>query len=208
MAGSGGRAAGRVLACDNLSHGGPALSWKNQPLLIPAPSVGGASRISPVGQMANKKILTDLIGILLIGLVVVVGYKLSPILLPKADLTVQPAACDLQRQACAVDLPGGGRMVLQLSPQPIPMVKPFQVEVTLTGVAASRVEVDFIGIDMNMGLNRPLLAAQGDGRYLGEATLPVCITGLMDWQSTVLLETAGQRIAIPFRFSSAPHVHS
>ena len=38
----------------------------------------------------KKKILIDLIGILLIALVVVVGYKLSPMLLPKVDVTVQP----------------------------------------------------------------------------------------------------------------------
>ncbi len=57
----------------------------------------------------NKKILIDLIGMELIALVVVVGYKLSPMLLPKADLTVQPdPACNLQQQACAVTLPNGG----------------------------------------------------------------------------------------------------
>ena len=49
-----------------------------------------------------------MIGILLIALVVVVGYKLSPLLLPRADVVIQPdPACNLQRQTCAVTLPSG-----------------------------------------------------------------------------------------------------
>lgn len=154
----------------------------------------------------NKKVLIDLIGILLIALVVVVGYKLSPLLMPKADLVVQPdAACDLHRQACAANLPDGGRVELSTSLRPIPMVTPFQVEVRLQGVHAAQVEVDFAGIDMNMGLNRVTLKAQGDGRYVAEASLPVCVTGAMDWQATVLVETGARRIAIPYRFAGGKH---
>jgi hypothetical protein len=154
----------------------------------------------------NKKILIDVIGILLIALVVVVGYKLSPLLLPGADVVIQPdPACNLQRQACAVTLPSGGTVELSMGTRPIPMVMPFEVQVTTSGFAPSRVEVDFAGIDMNMGLNRPELAARGDGRFAGQVTLPVCITGAMDWQATVLIESGGERIAIPYRFSSGSH---
>ena len=151
----------------------------------------------------NKKILIDVIGILLIALIVVVGYKLSPLLLPRADVVIQPdPACNLQRQACAAALPSGGSVELSMGTRPIPMVKPFEVQVTTNGVAPTRVEVDFAGIDMNMGVNRPQLAARGDGRFAGAVTLPVCITGAMDWQATVLIETGGERIAIPYRFGS------
>ncbi len=154
----------------------------------------------------NKKLLIDVIGILLIALVVVVGYKLSPLLLPRADVVIQPdPACNLQRQACAVKLPSGGSVELAMATRPIPMVKPFEVRVTTRGFAPGRVEVDFAGIEMNMGLNRPELATRGDGRFAGQVTLPVCITGAMDWQATVLIETGGERIAIPYRFSSGSH---
>ncbi len=154
----------------------------------------------------NKKLLIDVIGILLIALVVVVGYKLSPLLLPRADVVIQPdPACNLQRQACAVKLPSGGSVELAMATRPIPMVKPFEVRVTTSGFAPGRVEVDFAGIEMNMGLNRPELATRGDGRFAGQVTLPVCITGAMDWQATVLIETGGERIAIPYRFSSGSH---
>ena len=148
----------------------------------------------------------DTIGLLLIALVVVVGYKFSPMLLPKADVTVQPdAACDLQRGPCGIDLPGGGHVELSSSVLPIPMVKPFEIRVATRGISPGRVEVDFAGIDMNMGLNRPELVQRAPGQYAAEVSLPVCITGLMDWQATVLIETGSQRLAIPFRFASGGH---
>lgn len=154
----------------------------------------------------NKKLLIDLIGVLLIVLVVVVGYKLSPMLLPKADVTVQPeAGCDLQRQGCLAKLPGGGSVELEMGTRPIPLVKPFEVRVNAGNLQPGRVEIDFAGIEMNMGYNRLLLAPRGDGTYVAEATLPVCITGQMAWQATVLLESGHERIAIPYRFITGAH---
>ena len=154
----------------------------------------------------NKKILIDLIGVLLIALVVVIGYKLSPLLLPRADVTVQPdPLCDLQKESCAVTLPSGGKIELAMGTKPVPMVKPFQVQVVASGFVPKRIEVDFAGIDMNMGLNRPELTVRGDGKYVAEANLPVCISGHMDWQVTVLVDTGTEQIAIPFRFSSVSH---
>ena len=154
----------------------------------------------------NKKILIDAIGVLLIAVVVVIGYKLSPLLLPKADVVVQPdPACDLQRGPCRVSLAEGGSVELAMGTLPIPLVKPFEVQVTTLGFAPSRVEVDFAGVDMNMGYNRPLFADRGNGLHVAEVTLPVCITGQMDWQATVLIEAGSRRLAIPFRFASGSH---
>lgn len=154
----------------------------------------------------NKKILIDAIGVLLIALVVVVGYKLSPLLLPKADVIIQPdAACNLQHGPCRVALPDGGSVELAMGTLPIPLVKPFEARVTTQGFVPSRVEVDFTGIDMNMGYNRPRFADRGNGLHVAEVTLPVCITGQMDWQATVLIERGSQRLAIPFRFASGGH---
>jgi hypothetical protein len=85
------------------------------------------------------------------------------------------------------------------------MVKPFEVQVLASGFTPKRIEVDFAGIDMNMGLNRPELRLSGDGKYVAEASLPVCISGHMDWQVTVLVDAGAEQIAIPFRFSSVSH---
>lgn len=156
-----------------------------------------------MNPFVNKKILVDAIGILLLALVVVVGYKLSPLLLAKADVSVQPdAACDLQRGPCGASLPGGGRLQFAISPRPIPMVAPIELEVSISGRDAEAAEVDFAGVAMNMGLNRVQLVAQGGGRFTGQASLPVCISGGMDWQATVFVDSGRERIGVPFRFSS------
>ena len=130
----------------------------------------------------------------------VAGHYASPLLLPKADLSASPEpGCDLQQRACAATLPGGGRIELSIAPRPIPILTPLRVEVSLTGLKAGKVEVDFAGETMNMGYNRVELAAVGEGRHGGEASLPVCVSGGMNWLITVLVETDRQRIAVPYR---------
>jgi hypothetical protein len=133
--------------------------------------------------------------------IAVAGQQLSPFLLPKADATgVAAPGCDLQRQACAATLPDGARLQLSITPRPIPFLQALRVEVFVSGVKPRKVEVDFAGASMNMGYNRSELAASGLGRYAGEASLPVCVSGGMTWIATVLIETDRQRIAVPYRF--------
>jgi len=147
----------------------------------------------------NRKILIDLVGVLLIALIVLIGYKLSPLLLPKADLTVEPeASCKLQEGPCQVKLPDGGSLSFDVATRPIPLVKPFELRVEAAG--ARSVVVDFAGVDMDMGYNRPTLTEASPGVFTGQATLPVCVTGRMTWQATVLLDTPTARLAVPFRF--------
>ncbi|CAG0967773.1 hypothetical protein RHDC4_01084 [Rhodocyclaceae bacterium] len=157
-------------------------------------------------EKTNKNLLIDLgiaAALILIG---VGGYWYSPLLLPKSDVVATPPpGCNLHREACSAVLPEGGRIELSISPRPIPMVAPLTVEVRLDKLEARKVEVDFAGIDMNMGYNRPELPRVGPGHHAGTASLPVCITGTMAWSVTVLVETDRQRISVPFRFDSEPH---
>ncbi|WP_301101008.1 hypothetical protein [Propionivibrio sp.] len=144
-----------------------------------------------------------LVIILALASVAVVGYKYSPSLLTKADLTITPVAgCDLHKQTCPANLPGGGRLELAITPHPIPVVRPLQVSVRIAGIVADKVEIDFAGLSMNMGYNRITLVADGKGGYSGDATLPVCITGRMAWQATLVVETGRQRIAVPYLFEA------
>lgn len=150
----------------------------------------------------SQSLLVDSAMILALVLVGAVSYKLSPLLLPKADVVAMPdAACDLHRAPCAANLPGGVRMSFSLMPRPVQAAVPLVAEVALEGVKAERVAVDFAGVGMNMGFNRPRLAGDG-GRFAGEVILPVCISARMTWQATVLIETGDQRIAVPFRFDA------
>jgi len=133
----------------------------------------------------------------------VIGHRLSPLLLPTADVTaVAEAGCDLQKSACAAALPRGGHLEFSISPRPIPVAHPFRIEVAVNGIESRRVEVDFSGETMNMGYNRSELSRTGSGRYAGEVSLPVCVSGGMAWLATVIVETDGQRIAVPFRFET------
>lgn len=149
----------------------------------------------------SKSLLVDSALILALILVGVAGYQLSPLLMPKADLIASPdPGCDLQQTLCGATLPDGGRVTFSLLPRPIAAVAPLDVLVEVEGRPADRVAVDFTGVSMNMGLNRTTLTTSGAGRFTGQSSLPVCVTGRMSWQATVLVETAQTRIAIPFRF--------
>lgn len=152
---------------------------------------------------STRSLLVDIAIVLALGLIAVVGYKYSPLLLPKADLTLTPAAgCDLNREACHVDVPGGGRIELVLAPHPIPVVRPLQVTATFSALAPSKVEIDFQGVVMEMGYNRVTLVPDGNGRYQGEATIPVCVTGRMQWRATLAVESDSKRISVPFLFEA------
>ena len=152
---------------------------------------------------ARKSLLVDSAMILALILIGVIGYKLSPLLLPKADVFLQPdPGCDLQRASCTAALPDGGRLGFALTPRPIPVTRPLDVAVEIEGLRADKVAVDFAGVDMSMGYNRQTLQAAGAGKFAGQATLPVCVTGRMLWQATVLVNVGSQRIAVPFRFEA------
>lgn len=151
----------------------------------------------------SKPHLLNLAMIVALIALAVLGQQLSPLLLPKADVTgVMEPGCDLQRGACAAKLPNGGHLEFSITPRPIPLLQALRVEVTVTGVNPGKVEVDFAGASMNMGYNRSELPPTGSGRYAGEASLPVCVSGGMTWVATVLVETDRQRIAVPFRFDT------
>ena len=133
----------------------------------------------------------------------VVAYKLVPRQHADADLVIDaPAACDLNANRCAVDLPEGGRIELAIAPRPIPVVKPLQIDVRVTGAVVRRVELDFTGRSMDMGPNRTVLAAAGEGVFRGSAMLPVCVTGRMDWRATLFVDTQRGRLAARFDFAA------
>lgn len=122
--------------------------------------------------------------------------------LPRADIPLPlVAGCRLDRQPCSAALPDGGRIEMALEPRPVPTSSPVRVIVTVAGMQPDSVEVSFAGVDMNMGLHRLPLAAAG-GHHVGETTLPVCVTGRMVWEATVMLTVGRNNLSVPFRFES------
>jgi hypothetical protein len=108
--------------------------------------------------------------------------------------------CDLQGGPCALVLPGGGRIELEITPRPIRVLEPMTLSVRLEGLAARTVEVDFSGVDMYMGYNRFALHPQSEGLYTGEGVLPICTEQRMPWEANVLVDAREGMLAAPFRF--------
>ena len=150
-----------------------------------------------------RSLLADFLIIVALGAIAIVGYKFSPLLLPKADLTLMPTAgCDLNRSSCSAAIPGGGSIEMSLSPHPVPVIQPINIVVTLHGITAGKAEIDFQGVAMEMGYNRVSLRQEAPDRLVGTATIPVCITGRMLWRATLLLENETRKIAVPFLFDA------
>jgi len=148
----------------------------------------------------NRKLLIDaaiVIALLVLG---AAGYLLAPMLTPRTDVALPLSPCDLAQGPCSVTLPGGGRVEIAISPTPIPALKPLRLLAVVSGADVQKIEIDFAGVDMKMGYNRPQLENLGEGRFAGQGNLPVCITGKMPWEATVLIEAGRTVIAAPFRF--------
>ena len=136
---------------------------------------------------------------LLLAILGVVGYKLSPMRNQNADVTLPFVSCSPVLQPCTMMLPNGHTLDFSIEPRPVKPLQPLLLKVTAEGAEVRSVDVDFNGTDMDMGYNRVSLTRDQQG-FSGQAMLPVCVTGTMTWTATVLLTTPTQRIAVPFNF--------
>lgn len=141
-----------------------------------------------------------MVALLFLGLAFVVGYKLWPVLHPTiVETATGDIHCDLRHGPCTLAFADGATVTLSITPRPVPVMKPIKLEVAMHGVDPWSVAVDFQGVDMNMGYNRPELKREAEGRYRGETVLPVCVRERMDWQVQVMLRTARGIRAAPYR---------
>jgi hypothetical protein len=153
------------------------------------------------------KQLLAAVALLVLIIAATLGFKYWKMAHPEQTITAQvDTSCDLHLGACAASLPDGGRIELEITPRPIPLLRPLEIRAKITGMDARKVEIDFSGVSMNMGFNRPVLAASGEQVFTGQATLPVCITGRMEWQASVMVNTGQAQIVAPFRFEAAAKI--
>lgn len=140
-------------------------------------------------------------GLLFLAAAAVAVYKVWPLLNPRVmEVAPLDPGCDLRAGPCVVQLEDGTRISFGIEPREIPVVQPLNLEVIVEGRGVSDVEVDFAGVDMNMGFNRTQLERSAEGRYSGSGMLPVCIRGAMEWEARVLARTDEGLVAAPFRF--------
>ena len=158
--------------------------------------------LTEIENRCPSKVLFDVIAMLVIALVALVAYKLYPAWMPLAEHRIEaPLDCDLNKAPCRINT-GSGWVQLGMTPLPIPLAKPFTLELQSSGVSISRVDVDFSGIGMNMGLHRPQLLPIAPGRFEAETSLPVCISGFMVWEVTLMVETSTGHLLVPFRLTT------
>lgn len=154
-------------------------------------------------KLSNQSLVVT-IAALILAIGAAVSARLWLVPNPEASVTASlDPACNLHAGPCVSNIPGGGRVELSIEPRPIPLLRPLRLVVKTQGLDARLVEVDFTGIDMNMGFNRPKLKHEGDNRFTGETVLPVCITGGMSWQAAVMVTTPKLKAVAPFRFNSS-----
>jgi hypothetical protein len=142
-------------------------------------------------------------GLLLTAAVVTLVLKAWPLIHPQAveQAPLNPG-CDLRRGPCTVAFSGGGAVTLAIEPREIPPMRPLRFAATLRDLDSDAVELDFAGVDMNMGYNRVSLRADGTGSYVGEGMLPVCVRDRMRWEARVLIETPSGLMVAPFQFDT------
>lgn len=124
---------------------------------------------------------------------------------PQAEQTVVSAAlssCDLQQGTCFTVIEGLGAVTLTIAPRPIPLVEPLTIKVETKIPTVRKLDVDFSGVDMNMGYNRFSLKPVSDGLYEGTGMLPVCVRNRMIWEAKVMLTMDDVVYVAPFRFAT------
>lgn len=152
-------------------------------------------------QRNKNIILWAIAGLLLVAISGLAVYKVHPLLFPEILITAAlDPDCDLRAGPCTSRLPDGASVTLSIEPRSLPVIKPLAFQVAVTGVTAKAVEIDFSGVDMNMGFNRPALAPSGEGQFSGNGMLPVCVRDAMEWEAKVLIHTDAGLVAAPYRF--------
>lgn len=145
-----------------------------------------------------------LIGVLMLAAAAGIGLwqrQHLPSMMPTdARLLDADPRCDLRTQRCALPLPDGGEVALDISPKGVPPMEPLKLEVLVSTSSLSPTWVDFVGVDMDMGFNRAGLDVAGAGRFTGSGMIPVCIRDRMTWEARVVLTDGTDWLSAPFRF--------
>lgn len=83
---------------------------------------------------------------------------------------------------------------------PIRPLERLPLEVRVSGTTAEAVRVDFVGREMDMGLHRFPLTAEGDGAFRGEGQVSICTEAVMPWRAKVVVDTPRGRLGSWFDF--------
>ncbi len=98
--------------------------------------------------------------------------------------------CDLQHSACQAQDNAGHAVSLQLTPNPIPLMKPITVTLQTQGITAVQVSMQVVGTNMDMGFQpvtfQPMTGTEN--AWQGQLILPICTNTQMQWQARVRVQ--------------------
>jgi hypothetical protein len=113
-----------------------------------------------------------------------------------------PSDCDLNRESCRIELPGGGMLTAELSPRPLAALQPLTARLTLQGIPAEKVLLTFSGVNMDMLFDPAPLQESAPGQFIGQAALPICVTGPMRWRAEFSITRQHRQLIAEFLFDS------
>ena len=151
----------------------------------------------------STQTIWTLLAILVLISLIVFGNQLKQLISPLPTLSLKAdSLCDLRAGSCTTTLPTGGKVTFSINPLSIPLLQRLELQVMIEKIDAITVEVDLVGVGMDMGYNHTRLAAENTqpNHFKGNTTIPICIRNQMDWKAKVLLKTKQGLISVPFRF--------
>ena len=101
----------------------------------------------------------------------------------------QNTTCDLGKKSCEFELSDNEKFKLSFSPYPIRTQKEFKIDLSSFSKKYTPVEIDFVGVEQNMGLIRPSFKKDLDSNYYTAALdLPLCERSQMKWKVRLILK--------------------
>ena len=110
--------------------------------------------------------------------------------------------CDLQSEACVVELSDGAQLRFEMLPRPLPLMKTMEVNAALSSENWMPRQLTIVGTNMEMGINRSDLSPTSSGVWQGETILPLCSQRHMKWEAQLLLQGPTGLIVVPFAFET------
>jgi protein SCO1/2 len=111
--------------------------------------------------------------------------------------------CNLSVGSCKYNFDDNTYLNISLSPLPIQTEKEFKVIIETNSSDFIPLEVDFEGVQQNMGYIRPALQRRSDHSYSALIELPLCEQKDMDWKLRLILKDKKlKRHLLEFYFST------
>jgi len=154
-----------------------------------------------VGKKNSWSNLISVVAFLVFASGMLASYFYNKYILSEVETeAIAEGICDLRAAPCISVFPNGNKVSFSIKPNTIPILQPLTLSVETKGFEVSSVRVDFIGLNMDMGINRSVLKAKNTTHYEGEFIIPICVNSRMEWEARVRLKTDDGVLMAPFRF--------